>query len=114
MATLSALMPGLPKAAWNSGAYPWIFSTLEIIPSSVCPISIGFWIGPSAWSSRSAARPSQNCSLLNRRLITVGALRAPAWCPRPSEVGRPSEKPFSGAWQVAQEIVPSLLSLESK
>ncbi len=48
METLSAVMPGLAKAAWNSGPYAWIFSTLETIPSRVCPISIGFWIGPRA------------------------------------------------------------------
>src|SRR5881628_1318320 len=88
MATRSALIPGLPKAAWNSGAYAWIFSTLEIIPSSVCPISIGFWIGPSAWSSRSAARPSE--LLLAEQAVHHGGGVARAGLVIDAEGGRPA------------------------
>src|SRR5574337_1159849 len=46
--------------------------------------------------------------------MVTGALRPPT-CPLiPVEVGRPSENPLSGAWQVAQATVPSADSRGSK
>ena len=48
---------------------------------AVEPISTGLTIGPPACSVRSAARPSQNCAVLNVAFRTVGELRPP-FCQR--------------------------------
>ncbi len=80
----------------------------------VWPISIGFSTGPTAWSSRVFARPSQNCDVAYAALITVGALRAPFWWLIPSLVGVCSAQAIFGSWQVAHEIVWSLLMRVSK
>ncbi len=113
--TRSMVISSVPKAFLKSGAYP-------AMPRSRCTtascegiaISTGFTMGPFAWSSKSAARPSQNCSLAKRRLMTVGLLRVPCWCPTPSEVACGSVNPWNGMWQEAQEIVPSFESRGSK
>src|SRR5579875_2394401 len=52
----------MPRSRWTTASCEGI------------AISTGFTMGPFAWSSRSAARPSQNCSLAKRRLMTVGLL----------------------------------------
>ena len=70
-------------------------------------ISAGFCIGPSAWSSSDAARPSQNWAALKTRLITVGACRFPFFPPTPVENWFGSAKPFSGTWHDAHESVLS-------
>src|SRR6185436_19340308 len=78
------------------------------------PISTGFCTGPNACSSNEAARPSQNCLALKRRLITVGACRPPFLPPTPFENWLGSAKPLSGMWQEAHERLPSIDRLLSK
>src|SRR5690606_1455255 len=74
----------------------------------------GLVSGPCACSSRSLARPSQNCACENSRLITVGLLRAPSWKPTPGEVRSGSAKPWYGLWQLAHEIERSFDRRASK
>src|SRR5512135_2584106 len=65
-------------------------------------ISTGLAIGPPACCSRSLARPSQNCTLLNTALKTVGALRPPCCQRWPIEVGSASAPPSPMLWQELQ------------
>src|SRR4051794_13279527 len=76
-------------------------------PEWVWPISMGLAIGPLACSSSDAARPSQNCSRLNARLMTVGALRPPSWPRTPRENRCPSVNAARGSWQLAHDTVAS-------
>ena len=87
---------------------------MRIIAWWVLPISIGFWIGPLAWSSSEGERPSQNCSGRQAALLTGGDLRPPIWPAMPLLVGPWSDQPMAGLWQVAQEMVLSLESRVSK
>lgn len=66
-------------------------------------ISIGLRIGPPAWSSIVAARPSQNWAMWPAALSTVGALRPPFCFLWPVLVGSPSTPCLSMAWQLAHD-----------
>src|SRR6185437_9990452 len=65
-------------------------------------ISTGLTIGPPAWCSRSAARPSQNCAVSNTAFSTVGALQPPCCHLCPIEVGSASAPPSERLWHEAQ------------
>src|ERR1700761_3458464 len=100
-----------PKTVLNAATYSgMVFSLATTSAPDFWPISTGLRIGHLAWSSRVAARPSQNSLAWNMAFSTVGLLRAPCWPPTPAEVAfsaRWSVKPLAGSWQVAQATVPS-------
>jgi hypothetical protein len=95
------------------------FCCSDIAPSSPTSqrskgISTSVSIGPSACSSRVAARPSQNWAPKKPEVSTVGVLRSPI-CPSwPTARGLRSVSPSAGLWQVAQEMTPEALILGSK
>ncbi len=108
-------VPGAPgKASSKSRAYSGIALSSWTSISGFWSISMGDVMGKRAWSSRSGARPSQNCRWLKAEFQRVGAPRfttAPPVRagprprpPFPIDCPRPSEKPRSGWWQVAHDI----------
>jgi hypothetical protein len=74
-------------------------------PKSVF-ISSGVFIGPSAWSSSDFLRPSHMNCVLYAVFTTVGVARPSTVPLMPTPVGRPSDQPRAGLWQVPQESVP--------
>ena len=99
--------------AWNCIPYSGSsYSRISTSPQSL-PISTGFWMGPSIWSSSVFLRPFQNWLFRRPALYTVGALISPS-CPSiPMETCRPSAPPPASMWQLAQETVPSRESFGS-
>src|SRR5260221_189623 len=70
------------------------------------PISMALTIGPLAWSSSVAARPSQKSAERSPAFQTVGADRAPVWPRTPTDVARPSSPPAMRLWHELHETVP--------
>src|SRR5258708_6011844 len=78
--------------------------SLDKIPSIVEFISPGACMGPTACSSSEPKRPSHICSSLKTVFTMVGVARFKVVIPLPIAVGRPSDHPMAGLWQVAQLI----------
>ena len=89
------------------------WKSLVTTSGQMLSISRRFCTGPSTWSNRLCARPSQNCLKLKAALNTVGAFTNPVRPSMPVDTTSPSSPPALRSWQVAQEMVSFLDNLGS-
>ena len=107
----SSVTVASPKARMNWSVYFFSAESLATTFASVSFISSGSWMGLSAWSRTSGARPSQNIPFLcHARFITGIACRLPFIFSTPTENWRLSEKASGWRWQSAQACEPSFES----
>src|SRR5579859_4577467 len=79
------------------------FNLTKIASSEPC-ISADSSIGVQACASRVGARPSHILMVLKPELTREGVFRPRARMPSPTPVGKPSDQPSDGLWQLAQLI----------